>query len=65
MHTNFQLKPLKGYNHLGERDVNGSKILKFIFKIEKKYEGLSWIQLANDRVKWRATVSTVMILEFP
>jgi hypothetical protein len=28
-------------------------------------DGVNWIQLAQDRVQWRAFVSTVMNLQFP
>jgi hypothetical protein len=28
-------------------------------------DGANWIQLAQDRVQWRAFVNMVMILQFP
>jgi hypothetical protein len=32
---------------------------------EKGINGANWIQLAQDRVQWRAFVNTVMILRAP
>jgi hypothetical protein len=32
---------------------------------EIRIEGASWIQLAQDRVQWRAFVNTVMKLRIP
>jgi hypothetical protein len=32
---------------------------------ETEIDGANWIQLAQDRVQWRACVNTVMNLRFP
>jgi hypothetical protein len=32
MHTNFLLEYLKGRDHLGDLDINGNIILKYILK---------------------------------
>jgi hypothetical protein len=32
---------------------------------EKRWEGVDWIHLAEDRDKWRAVVNTVMNLRIP
>jgi hypothetical protein len=37
--------------------VDGRIIFKWIFK---KYGGVDWIELAEDRDRWRAVVKTVM-----
>jgi hypothetical protein len=41
---------------------NGRRILK---RILKKYEGVDWIHLAQDRDQWRAVVKTVMNVRIP
>jgi hypothetical protein len=47
----------KGKNHLEDPSVDGRIILKWIFK--KWDEGLKWIDLPQDRDKWRALVNAV------
>jgi hypothetical protein len=32
---------------------------------EMKWDGMDWIDLAQDRVQWRALVNTVMSLRVP
>jgi hypothetical protein len=47
---------------LGDPDVDGRIILKWIFK---KFDGgMDWIELAQDRDRWRALVNAVMNLRF-
>jgi hypothetical protein len=49
--------------HLEDRGVDGRITLKRIFD---KWDGvLDWIDLAQDRDKWRALVNAVMNLSVP
>jgi hypothetical protein len=48
---------------LGDPDVDGRIILKWIFK--KCDGGMDWIELAQDRDKWRAGMNAVMNLRIP
>jgi hypothetical protein len=63
VHTGFWWGDLKEGDHLGDPRVDGRIILKRIFK---KWDlGMDWIQLAQDRDRWRSLVSAVMNLRFP
>jgi hypothetical protein len=53
-----------GRNHLEDVGIDGSIILKWIFK-EWDGGGIDWIDLAQDRDRWRAVVNAVMNLWFP
>jgi hypothetical protein len=45
-------------DYLGDPGVDGRIILKLIFK---KWDGdMDWIELAQDRDRWRAVVNAVM-----
>jgi hypothetical protein len=46
---------------LGDPGVGGRIILKWIFK----KGGMDWIELAQDRDRWRALVNAVMNLQVP
>jgi hypothetical protein len=48
----------EGGDHLEDRGVEGRIILKWIFK--KWDGGMDWIELAQDRERWRAPVNAVM-----
>jgi hypothetical protein len=48
---------------LEDVSVDGRIILKWIFK--KWDGGMDWIDMAQDRNRWRAVVSAVMILRVP
>jgi hypothetical protein len=48
---------------LGDPSVDGRIILKWIFK--KWDGGMDWIELAEDRDKWRAVVNAVMNVRLP
>jgi hypothetical protein len=50
-------------DHLEDPDVDGRIILKWIFK--KWDGGMDWIDLAQDRDRWRAVLSAVMNLRVP
>jgi hypothetical protein len=48
---------------LGDPGVDGRIILKCIFK---KWDGSrDWIEMAQDRDRWRAVVNAVVNLRFP
>jgi len=55
---------LKERDHLGNPDVDGRIILKWIFR---KWDvgGMDWIELAQDRDRWRALVNAVMNFRVP
>jgi hypothetical protein len=44
----------EGRNHLKDPGVDGRIILKWIF--ERFCGGIDWIDLAQDRARWRALV---------
>jgi hypothetical protein len=50
-------------DHLEDPGVDGMIILKWIF--ERLGGGADWIDLAQDRDRWRAVVYTVMNLRVP
>jgi hypothetical protein len=61
--TGFWLGDLRGGDHLGDPDVDGRIILKWVLK---KWDGkMDWIELAQDRDRWRALVNAVMNLRVP
>ena len=46
-----------------DQGVDGKKILRLIFR---KWVGdMDWIDLAQDRSRWRALVNAVMSLQVP
>jgi hypothetical protein len=51
-------------SHLGEPGVDGSIILKQIFR-KWGVGGMDWIELAYDRDRWRALVKAAMNLRAP
>jgi hypothetical protein len=48
---------------LGDPGVDGRIILKWTFR--KWDRGMDWIELAQDRDRWRAVVNAVMNLHVP
>jgi hypothetical protein len=61
--TGFWWGYLREGDHLGDPAVDGRIILKWIFK--KWDGGMDWIELAQDRGRWRALVNAVMNLRVP
>jgi len=52
----------EGKRPLGDPDIDGRIILRWIFG---KWEGGDWMELAQDRDRWRALVNTVMNFRVP
>jgi hypothetical protein len=63
MHTGFWWENLRKRDHLNDLDVNGRITLKLIFK--KRWGGMEWIDVAQDRERQQALVNAVMNLRVP
>jgi hypothetical protein len=49
-----------------QQDVGGWVILKWILQMSRMgWDGMDWIDLAQDSNQWRALVNTVMNLRVP
>ena len=58
MHTGFWWGDLREGDHLGDPGVDG--------RIFKTWDGgMDWIELAEDRDRWRAVVNAIMNLRVP
>jgi hypothetical protein len=62
-HTGFWWRDLREGDHLGDPGVDESIILKWIIKTWDG--GMDWIELAQDRDRWRALVNGVVNLRVP
>jgi hypothetical protein len=63
VHTGFWWRDLRKRDHLQDLGIYGRIILKSILK--KLSGGTDWIDLAQDRDRWRALVNRVMNLRAP
>ena len=61
MYTGFRYGNQKERDHLGDPDLDGRIILRWCFR---KWD-VDWIELAEDRYRWRALVNAVMNLRVP
>jgi hypothetical protein len=60
-YTVFWWGILRKRDHLGDPVVDGRIILRWIF-MKWDVWGMDWIELAQDRDRWRALVNAVMNL---
>ena len=58
VHTVFWWRYRRGREHSEDLGVDGRVILKCIFK--KWYEGMDWIDMTDDKERWRDLMSAVM-----
>jgi hypothetical protein len=63
VYAGFWWETLGERDHLGDQDVDGRVVVKYIFK--KWAGGMDWIDLAQDRDRWRAVINAVMNLRVP
>jgi len=65
MHTGFWWGNLSERDHLGDTGVDGEIIFRWIFWKLDGVGGMDWIDLAQDRDRWRALVNAAMNLLVP
>jgi len=63
MYTGVWWGNLRERDHLEDPGIDGRIILRWIFR--KWVGGMDWIDLAQDRDRWRALVNVVMNLRVP
>ena len=66
MHTGFWLENLRGKRPLGRLRRRWEDNIKiYLQKVGLGRGGMDWINLAQDRDRWRALVNVVMKLQVP
>jgi hypothetical protein len=65
VHTGFSWGKLREGDHFEDPDVYERIILKWILEKWDGEKGMNWIDLAQDKDRWRALVYTVMNLRVP
>jgi hypothetical protein len=63
VHTGFWWGDRREGDYLGDPGVDGRIILNWIFR--EWDGGMNWIELAQDRDRWRDLVNAVMNLHVP
>jgi hypothetical protein len=64
MHIGYWWESQKERDDYENQDVGGWTILKWILR-EIGWDGIDWIDVAQDRDQWRALVNTVLNLRVP
>jgi hypothetical protein len=64
VYSAFWWRNLKGREHLEDPGIEGSTILRWIFR-KWAGRGMNRIDLAQDKDRWRALVNSVMNLQVP
>jgi len=65
MYAGFWWGNLRERDYMGNPGVNGGIILRWIFRKWDEGGGMDWIDLVQDRDRWRALVNAVMNLRVP
>jgi hypothetical protein len=64
MHIGYWWESQKERDHWEDQDVGGWIILKWISR-EIGWDGVGWIDMAQDRDQWRVLVNTILNFRVP
>ena len=64
VYTGYWWGNVRERDHLGDPGLDGRIILRWIFR-KWDVRGMDWIELAQDRDRWRTLVNAVMNLGVP